>query len=594
MGFVAATTTLVAGTVGFHQYEAAHSATASGSWFGSLYHALQLFVLHTPYLPGPTNLALEVGRWSAALIFALTALVALSRVFASEGRLLRLSFTKDHVVVCGLGRLGLPLAIDFRKRGRQVVVIESSPDSERARRAHSAGVTVILGDACKADDLRRAGVARASQVLAVCDDEQTNVAIAAAVGALRAEKKSHRPLECWIFVADSGLRRMLQTTHLFPHTADQFTVNVRGLDLFELTARKLFDDAPLDFELMRETDDTSVHLVVLGFGAVAQQVALQAARIGHFANFERRPLKITVLHQQGDARVSDFLKGYPRFADVCDVSFESIAADAGVIAERLGRFGSGAELVSFALCWDSQGHSVMGETELFERLERDDPLNLSVALRLAESKVLKRRQILVFQTRETGFGALFPIEGRGAALDPGVRVFGMLETMCTLDTLLHERVDVFAKAIHQDYYDNLKAKGKADGAKPALWPWSELAEQYKDFNRRAADHIPIKLRAAGYRAEPLRTDRPRVKVLTDHLELLARMEHQRWSADLFLQNWTVGPRDDAKRVHDNLVPWHRLDAETQDYDRSQVRAIPGALELFGFGIYSAVASSLLS
>ena len=56
------------------------------------------------------------------------------------------------------------------------------------------------------------------------------------------------------------------------------------------------------------------------------------------------------------------------------------------------------------------------------------------------------------------------------------------------------------------------------------------------------------------------------------LDILARMEHERWAAPLWLANWESGPRNDARRIHNNLVPYDELDQGTKDYDTEQVKA----------------------
>jgi hypothetical protein len=121
-----------------------------------------------------------------------------------------------------------------------------------------------------------------------------------------------------------------------------------------------------------------------------------------------------------------------------------------------------------------------------------------------------------------------------------------------------------------------------------LFSWDELPERFKDSNRQAADHIAVKLRAVGYRVDRLRGDQPRVTKLDqkDQVDLLGRMEHQRWCAEKRLQGYVYGEkRDDEAKIQPFLVPWEKLTLDVMDYDRQQVRGIPDALIRAGFGIY---------
>lgn len=82
-----------------------------------------------------------------------------------------------RVVVVGGGNIGLNLARDLNeaKRGITAKIIEI--DRERARKVAQAlpGVTVIQGDALENDILEEANVANAESVVAVSNDDETNI-----------------------------------------------------------------------------------------------------------------------------------------------------------------------------------------------------------------------------------------------------------------------------------------------------------------------------------------------------------------------------------------------------------------------------------
>ncbi len=176
------------------------------NWSSVGYHTLQLFVLHSPHLEHEVPWTIHAGRWLAALVVLAAVMKGLTKVFRSECRLFWARWRSGHIVICGLGRLGLQLAREFRQRGVRVVAIEARGPVEHTAIAHDLGVAVFAGDACNPGDLQRAAVLRAKQVIAVCDDEQTNVAVAASIGELirkpGSRRKSLGALECWIFVPE--------------------------------------------------------------------------------------------------------------------------------------------------------------------------------------------------------------------------------------------------------------------------------------------------------------------------------------------------------------------------------------------------------
>jgi hypothetical protein len=64
------------------------------------------------------------------------------------------------------------------------------------------------------------------------------------------------------------------------------------------------------------------------------------------------------------------------------------------------------------------------------------------------------------------------------------------------------------------------------------------------------------------------------KALTSDLQLtLLKSEHNRWWAERLLGDWRVGKRNNAKRLHPNLVPFDELDDFTKDIDKINIAAM---------------------
>lgn len=553
------------------------------------YHTLQLFILHAPHLDHSVPWQLHLGRWLAAIATLGTVFQSVM-TFRSECRLGLARLRGKHIVICGLGRMGTQLATEFRRSGRTVVAIESNGSAKVVVTSEDFGVIVIEGDPSHPSSLKRAGIRKASKVIAACDDEQKNVAIAITVGDL--VKSSHvgdSGPECWMFVLNRHLRDSFQQNQIFPHSDSHCKVNVRGLDVYELAARQVLREAPLDYELIRPADTSRVHLVIVGFGPMGTQLALQSARIGHFANLQK--LRITVLEQKGSTRPDHFLEQYSKIKTICDFSFQPVELPGGefdpqLVIQKLPTR-TPDELMTIAACWDSSSGHERYESDFVRKLEQDDPENLGLALALTRYSSNYPR-VLVFQTRHDGFAALFPKAGRGDAIGRQIRAFGMLEDIWSVETLLHEQEDRIAMALHQDYLDTQRARGLNLGDRPAMFPWEQLAEHFKNSNRRAADHIPVKLRAVGYRMDGLRKDRsPVMSFDQQQIDLLAKMEHESWCAEWLLQGYSYAPgeRNAVTKTHPYLVPWSELSVEVRGWDSSQAKAIPEALRRVGYGIY---------
>jgi voltage-gated potassium channel len=77
---------------------------------------------------------------------------------------------RDHVVVCGWGRVGKAAANDISSTGKQVVVIDVRTD-----RVADISTPVIVGDATLDSTLRAAGVQHASALIAALEGDAENL-----------------------------------------------------------------------------------------------------------------------------------------------------------------------------------------------------------------------------------------------------------------------------------------------------------------------------------------------------------------------------------------------------------------------------------
>lgn len=92
---------------------------------------------------------------------------------------------RDHVVVVGLGQVGLRLCLLLRDVGVPVVAVERDPDVPNVARAKDHGVPVVVGRGSSQMLLGRLSLRRARALAAVTSDEVENIAVAVAAQNLR-------------------------------------------------------------------------------------------------------------------------------------------------------------------------------------------------------------------------------------------------------------------------------------------------------------------------------------------------------------------------------------------------------------------------
>ena len=110
---------------------------------------------------------------------------------------------RDHVVVCGFGRLGRAVAEKLAEAGQPFLLIDHDP--ERQKECEAQGFLVLGGSALEERVLERAGLARARAIVAATASDADNVFIALSARELNPGIEVHARAETQI-----GIRRLRQ------------------------------------------------------------------------------------------------------------------------------------------------------------------------------------------------------------------------------------------------------------------------------------------------------------------------------------------------------------------------------------------------
>lgn len=121
----------------------------------------------------------------------------------------------------------------------------------------------------------------------------------------------------------------------------------------------------------------------------------------------------------------------------------------------------------------------------------------------------------------------------------------------------------------------------------AMLPWESLPETLKESNRRQVDHICATLQAAGYGIKPL-TDWEAMfyEFEPDEVELMARLEHDRFVEERGREGWVRGPKKDVrKKTNPDLRPWEELSEAAVQKNLNSVIELPKVLARGEFQVY---------
>ena len=153
--------------------------------------------------------------WAVVLILMGAALVAVAtalltnalvtrRLEQSLGRQ-RLTGLKDHIVVIGLGRVGSAVAMDLRRAGYEVAIIDGGDGQRFIPQMREAGIPVLIGDATLPETQESAGIHRAAGVAVLTSDDLVNIETGLAVRGVMGD----RPVPIALRVFSRNLARLV-------------------------------------------------------------------------------------------------------------------------------------------------------------------------------------------------------------------------------------------------------------------------------------------------------------------------------------------------------------------------------------------------
>jgi hypothetical protein len=558
---------LVLGAIGFQKNLAVTDAGRSYSRATLFYLALQMFLLNSGAVAEPVGWELETARLLAVLAFFAAVLKTAVAVFWRRVDEWRASWARGHTVVCGGEATGLLMAAERLAAGEQVVLIDDVPDRDLVE-LRDLGALALVGDATNSATLAKAGVRDAARVMIAVGDDATNLQVAAATGQLCRDPRRAPPTVIDVHCVDTRMFELLEPVSGLGLVREPAGVEYRRFDPLFDGARALLDAHPLDREPIAACSPLVVQLVLFGFTRESECLLLQTARMGHYANGIRPKVRIVAPDAAASERRLRFR--FPAIDNILDLEFVASELEDPRTLTRVDGWLHEPRMLS---------------TVAISPRDADDslPIAMSLSPYIADSGV----PVFVRLSHRPDLARLLA-ERSGA---PGSwHVFGELTRAGIANFVIQAGQDRQARAIHDDYVRRRVERGDKPADYPAMRPWEQLSESYRESNRHQADHIPVKLRAAGCVIAASDDPRPPAIWTADEVELLAAMEHARWNANRWLDGWRLGPRNDARKTHPKLVPWAELDEPTRQYDRGAVRQIPELVGLLGRKAVRAAAS----
>ena len=155
------------------------------------------------------------GGLSLATFFALLTNVLVSRRLAESLGRRRVTGMRDHVIVIGLGAVGLRVVQALVAAGRHVVVVERDEQNRYLAQARALGVSVFPIDATAHQALEAVNLAKASAIAILTSSDLTNIESALAVRDQLGPRWLDVPVVVRLF--DTRLARTIERDFGFRH-----------------------------------------------------------------------------------------------------------------------------------------------------------------------------------------------------------------------------------------------------------------------------------------------------------------------------------------------------------------------------------------
>lgn len=492
----------------------------------------------------------QLGRLIALAVAAVVGFKAVGALLGDSLARQRARWLRGHCIVCGYGELGRTVVRSLLQDKKRVVLIEQDP-GVAAEVVARDGLIVIRGDATDSAVLNDAGVLGAERAFIGCGDDNRNAGVASAFLGARTAVDSKPPLSVSVHIDDPMLLSQIAPRALSTSTR---RTHLTFCNVGLMMAKRVLEERGVicDADARPGVPEP---VAIFGWAPMTEAIVLTLARDS--ATCAKPAYHVAIVDPLATAVVERLTR---RYDDLCSyVRITAIDDDPATLEEKNRQTlfqGPNPFVVGFA-CMD------------------DDSATVAVALKNAGD--IRRNS-----GRATVTACVYGRSGLADLLQSGAhdRV-EMLDVTTALEPAdeLHDVVERLGIEFHETYLAGNPAKDR-----PAAVPWERLPLRYRLKNYDLALSIPEKLKAidcgfaAASQLKPIS-----VQPSDADIDVIARLEHERWQADLFHKDgWTQGRRNEREHSHPDLVDWDTLDEDAKDKDRAIARTMnASALRVLG-------------
>jgi hypothetical protein len=525
----------------------AFPATNTIEIFNNLSRTIQLF------LPEQDLLQVPEGAWHLSIAKFLGTVVAfmiisqvIFQIFINQYQIWRLQHKKNHILILGFGQCGQQFALSALAQHKQVIAIDTDiSEQQQAFIMQNNNISLLLADPTDKATLLQAAAHQAERIIFASEDDLQNIQ---AVNSLRQILQQKNKKQAHIQIDEPPMIEILKQYPNFIKEDDK--LKLTSFNRHKLAARRLLLSYPLyQYADLRGQDRVTV--VIFGFSHQAQQLLLQLALNSNYRDFKQP--HIIICDKQASKQGQQFLNNNSGLKDqqICKLDFIDIDIHTQAIEdllqklEKQGKSAYNQNITAIIISYEQQSQNLTASLQL--RIKTQQTRLALAPIFVSMTQDIKELSVSIEQTPH---------------FDQVVQHFG--QQTCNWQQIVETSSDNLAEFLHNEYNKHYGTHKK----------WSELTETYRDANRTVADHLPVKLASLEYYIPKDPSNWSQQVDLTENLELMAELEHNRWYAERKLNGWQYGEtRNDNHKIHPCLVPYEQLPEQEKQKDRENIQAL---------------------
>lgn len=567
------------GFLGWHEYHLIHNKAFS---IGTgLFLSLQLFTINTSFehilLPWP----LEIARFLAPVSLASAVLNAFFMFFYRKSVQFLISFFfRKHYIFNSMNVYSLKLIEDILKdKNSKVVVLEEDERKISSIQIQSKRFKVLNEDPAGATGLLRAGINKAMYLMAMSDNDIENMAfIKNAIDATNAavKKNTDKPQQTKHAFIKLNEPDNLLLFNDFEY--DDLKLDLHAFNYYRKCAAYVVDEFAPDTHKPVQRNDDQVQVLLVGFNNAAAHLLTEAVQMYHFANLKKT--KFIITDNDVNQKYREYYTRYPMVEHAADI--ERVELEECLSNHRRLDF---ANIRLILICCENDALSTNMALKFRQRAYQatgkiEQPVIVAVH---------KDSQLL--STLVGGIPKIFK--------DADIKLVNYLAYFNKTrfiddkqkDDVIAKYIDAYyAREYEKQYQGNDLTENQIEDR------WVKMPDRTKESNRLPARHYKYKLRVLN--AELLKKDDPEKgheievqDVDAVCLNLLAKMEKNRWNAEKYMQGFVTGEYNQDKalekklknsmKYHPVLKPWEEISQEERDKDYKSIENITSILRKAG-------------